>query len=103
MANIEIKVKQLDDCSLLWDDECDDFDFEVVERSGWEDEGKYQHKSVILKRLSDGTFWRWWETRSGSYFTEYYYGSDDEDVWTFTQVKPKEVTVTEWENVEAAG
>jgi len=66
--------------------------YEVVERGPWEDDGKYQNKSIILRDTTDGTFWRYWITRTGSYYSEYYYTYDTEIV----HVEKEEVTVTRW-------
>lgn len=74
--------------------------YEVVERSPWEDEGKYQFMSVILQDKTDGTYWRYWITRSGSYFTEYYYDYSDVSKVEIEQVEKVEVTVTEWKAVK---
>lgn len=52
-----------------------DFPYEMVEKSEWLDDGKYQHCEVIFK-IPDGRHFVFGVTRSGSYFTEYDYQFD---------------------------
>lgn len=59
-----------------------EYGLDIVDESDWDDQGKYQYKDVtgILCRISeDGSITKYdiavtqYITRSGSYFSEYYY------------------------------
>ena len=58
---------------------------DIVDESNWDDQGKYQYKDVtgiLCKSLEDGSVTKYdvavtqYITRSGSYFSDYYYGYD---------------------------
>lgn len=65
----------------------------LVELGDWEDDGKYQYQEKIV-RIKD-EFYSWTITRSGSYFTEYYYERPTE----IYRVEEKTKTITYWEDV----
>ena len=70
--------------------------FSIVEEGDWVDEGKYELRASIVKHEPSETYWELHSDRSGSYYTDWYYGKTD-----ITQVEPKEetVVVTKWVKV----
>lgn len=72
----------------------DGFEYEFYESSGASDEGKYTTWESIYKR-SDGKFFVQYNSKSGSYFSDYefYYGDE------LYEVEQKEVVTTEWVRV----
>ena len=68
---------------------------EEVEDGGWEDNGKYSHQTSIFK-CDQGNHFLIQNTRSGSYFTDYDYGTP-----YVSQVKPVLETITRvvWKDV----
>ncbi len=78
---------------------CEEYseEFDVVEVSGWVDDGKYEFCTAII---SDGTkYYRFCISRSGSNFTDWNYDWEDMDEITCCEVVQKEVITTIWERV----
>ena len=79
-------------------DDCTDEKFEWIEESGWEDEGKYSYKDMIFK--FEDKFYRVNISRSGSYFSDYYYSYED---WgkeiECNEVEKQSVTIEKWVKV----
>lgn len=67
----------------------------VVFQGKWRDDGKYSRQQTVFS--CEGKHYQVWESRSGSYFSDYYYDSENwpEEV-ECDEVEPVEVTVTEW-------
>lgn len=81
--------------SLCWDDWTDNF--VVADRGRWVVEGKYDYMRLIIYHTETQRYYQYCFTRSGSYFTEYYYGIDDEpDEIEIREVVPHKVTRTKW-------
>jgi hypothetical protein len=68
-----------------------ELEYDEVEDEGWDDDGKYSFNYVIYK--IEGKYYGFCQTRSGSYFTDYYYSVDevqelpkkeDETIFTIT-------------------
>lgn len=73
-------------------------DYEVVEDGDWISEGKYEYKEIVFK--FEGKYYRLSDSRSGSYFTDYHYESEDwDDEVEVETVVPKKVTTTKWVKV----
>jgi exonuclease SbcC len=76
-----------------------DTPLELVEDGDWEDDGKYQYRDVIFKY--DDKFYRVTDSRSGSYFSDYYYGHEDwGDEIECPEVEKIEVVTHEWKSKE---
>lgn len=64
----------------LYKENFNDFDFEpdegeslkIIEEGEWEQDGKYQYRSIIVQ--FNGDYIQISESRSGSYHTDWYYG-----------------------------
>lgn len=67
--------------------------YEIIEDNGWQDEGKYSYKDVIIKHKDK--FYSITFDRSGSYYSHYEYDFDYMDT-NWPEVEKKEVTVTKW-------
>lgn len=67
-----------------------------------EDQGKYQYEQSIFLHLPTGKFYGFFATRSGSYFSEYHYGyeEDSDGKVELLEVKPKKVVTIRWEVVK---
>lgn len=73
--------------------------FEVVDDGNWICSGAYDRKEVIFKK--DGKFWSVSEDRSGSYYTDYNYGSEyDKGPLKATEVEKVKVVTYIWEAVK---
>lgn len=93
-----IKVEKTEEFLECVSDYCDDdYEFEFVIATDWIQDYKYQYRDIILKRKSDGTFWRHSEMRTGSPFTDWHYEGDSDATVTLVQVKEVEVVVKKWE------
>jgi hypothetical protein len=80
-----------DDCSNWY----------LIEQGKWEDDGKYSYREVILQFDEDKAFYIYWESRSGSYFSDYYYAIEDEqDEIELAEVEKKEKVTYEWVTVK---
>jgi len=64
-------VEQSDDESAEYLIDCTDIEYEVVEEGDWIDDGKYQHRNFDVK--IDGKYYSFSESRSGSYYTDWYH------------------------------
>lgn len=71
-------------------------DFLVIEEGDWISEHKYEYSSHILKHKPTDTHWMLGCSRSGSYYTDYYY--DRTEIQQVTPVQ-EVVTVTKWMKV----
>jgi hypothetical protein len=69
-------------------------------QGNWVSEGKYDYRDNILQ-TKDGKFYSHVESRSGSYFTDYYYSWENEpDEIELTEVREVEKTIKVWEAVD---
>ena len=70
--------------------------FETIEEGNWTDDGKYSFlEDCIIKHIPTETFWSIGQSRSGSYYSDYYYG----DIG-FGQVEKKTKTIEYWADVK---
>ena len=78
-------------------DRINGFEIEVVEDGEWEDGGKYQDKTTIVRFLewNPEKFYAYNLSRSGSYFTIFEY---DEPSYLYEVVKKEKIT-HEWVSV----
>lgn len=76
--------------------------YEVIDEGDWDDQGKYQYKTMIVKNKETGKFYEYTIQRSGSYFSDYYYSTDGEPFVDAVEVERKERTIVEiyWKNVD---
>ena len=70
--------------------------YEIVEEGEWISGGKWEHKETIFKDTETGQCYKICVSRSGSYYSDYYYEDDYEAV----AVKPVEKVITVWEEVQ---
>ena len=96
---------KLIDLIELWRGEGIYESLEHIETSNWEDDGKYSYCDVIFKY--DSKIYLWTITRSGSYFTDYYYDWEDidsskrkETYIESTEVERVEVIKYEWRKIK---
>lgn len=69
---------------------------ESIDVSEWEQEGKYQYRYIVFLEKKTGLYWRYWQRRSGSPFSDWCY----ED-WNLREiechtVREKEIRTTIW-------
>lgn len=70
--------------------------YEIVDSGDWIDDGKYSYKETVFK-ADDGNFYSLISSRSGSYFSDYYYDSEDwGDEVEVSQVEKIAVTKIVW-------
>ena len=78
------KLKELVKNSDDTDAEClldsNKISYTLYEEEEWVDEGKYQHSCLYVE--IEGKYYGFSQSRSGSYYSDYYYSIDD--VWEFT-------------------
>jgi hypothetical protein len=89
-----MKIKSKLAKKLMFRDTGDEMDGFVVKDPGeWIDEGKYSHKETIVK--FGESYYSIFDSRSGSYFSDYYNDSDDwgEEI-EIDEVIPKQITKT---------
>lgn len=72
-------------------------DWELVEDGEWVDNGKWDHCTQVVKELATGKFYEYHLSRSGSYYTDYYYSHEDylPEIYEVQKVT-KTITVDEW-------
>lgn len=76
---------------ICWEDTDE---FKIVEDGDWVDDGKYSHREVIFSK--ENKFYSLSVSRSGSYYTDYYYDWEDTDKFECPEVEAVEKTVTVW-------
>ena len=86
---IKITSKQAEE--IVFDDT---EEFEIVDIGEWVGEGKYEFCRVIL--LKDNKNYRLDISRSGSYFTDWYYCWKDTDSYDCPEVEQVEIKKMEW-------
>ena len=69
-------------------------EFEIVEKSDWISEGKYEYRDYIFK--SGDKFFELSVSRSGSHFTDWYYCWEDQTEFECSEVEKFEVLKTVW-------
>jgi hypothetical protein len=57
-------------------------------------------KEVILQDKNTEKYYRYYFSRAGSYFTEYFYDIDNVDEVELEEVEPVELVITGWKKVE---
>jgi len=95
----EIATKDLLD--LLDDEVAEAGGFKVHHEGGWISNDKYEYRDIIFQEIATGKFYKYVDSRSGSYYTDYHYSRDytTATVFNIEEVKPVEVTITKWESV----
>lgn len=80
--------------AILWDYEIEGFEFEQIEKSAWEDQGKFQSCQVIFKQ--NNKFYSFIAYRSGNYWSGYEMEFwDDEAI----EVQKQMFVSSEWKSV----
>lgn len=75
--------------------------FKCVHDGAWEDDGKYDLREKIFQDTNTNKFYGLYDSRSGSYYTDYWYESDDwKDEVQLQEVEAKQKTITEWKAVK---
>lgn len=79
-----------------------DENYEVIDDGDWDDHGKYQYKTMIVWNKETNKFYQYSIQRSGSYFSDYYYDTDDEPFVDAVEVEERERTIVEtyWKVVD---
>lgn len=95
----KIKVINDEDFQECLYGDCDGYNFELVEEGEWTQDYKYQHRNIILRRISDGTFWMHSEARTGSPFTDWHYQNSGSEYIELVQVERVEIKTHEWKVV----
>ncbi|AAY46281.1 hypothetical protein VP3_0024 [Vibrio phage VP3] len=74
-----------------------DDDFKLIEEGDWNQDHKYQRSTSIVQHNKTKTFWSITRSRSGSPFSDWYYGEA-----YVTRVTPvvRTIQVTSWEEVK---
>lgn len=69
--------------------------FKTVDVGEWQDDGKYSHREYVFEH--NGSFYLVTNSRTGSYYSDYYYSSEDwpDDVECI-EVVQRPVTKLEW-------
>ena len=68
----------------------------IVESLEWVSDGKYELGSVVFKN-KEGQFFQIHDNRTGSYYTDYYFGHEDwSDEVEADEVVPVQKTITEY-------
>ena len=73
----------------------------LIKDGDWIDDGKYDYRTLIWQDTKTFKYWSISESRSGSYYSDYYYDSEDASSFTLSEVYPVEVVVTQWNSVMA--
>lgn len=72
-------------------------DFDLIEDGQWVSGGKYEYCTQVVKELATGKFYQYDLSRSGSYYTDYYYSHEDylPEIYEVQKVT-KTITIDEW-------
>lgn len=91
-----MKINVDDAKALFWEDDTDDYIF--VETTPFESDGKWEHASCIFQ-FEDKNY-RFYVSRSGSYYTDYTYDWEYGDTIECEEVIKTEVVIEQWETVK---
>lgn len=73
--------------------------FTVIEEGEWVVDGKYEHKRTVVQHDESQRYFALYESRSGSYFSDYHYDeieTDSEGMVELDEVFPEEVTTIQY-------
>lgn len=91
MSNVVLK-KELVEAIFDWEE----VEFWSIKEEGeWIDDGKYSFRESVLFNELTGKYYSVSQSRSGSYYTDYYY-DDHTDITDDDEVEQKEFTVIRW-------
>lgn len=93
-----MKITSKDAMEITFDDLRDDSDFKLIEEGTWIDDGKYSYIESIFE--CKGKTYSLDCTRSGSYFSDYYYCWEDQDTYECREVKKIEVIAHKWVSID---
>ncbi|WP_090739420.1 hypothetical protein [Paenibacillus sp. Mc5Re-14] len=93
---MKLKLTEEQRKSILLEKDIEGFDYESVEQSDWEDQGKFQSCEVIFKH--EGKYYAFYAYRHGSYWSSYEIDFYDDDV---TEVTKEAYTSYRWVQVKA--
>lgn len=96
---MQITLRQLRDIYFEDSDYQDGGKFVKVEEGEWKDDGKYQSCKIIFKDTTTDKHYSYWVSRSGSYFSEWYYDQFDYNLdgkEEVSEVKLQEVIIKKW-------
>jgi hypothetical protein len=100
MAYVRAKFKKADLLAIEDDDEPEGF--EIVSEGEYVSEGKWERREIIFSFC--GKNYTLVSSRSGSYYSDYYYASEDwPDEQECLEVVPVSRTITTWEMVTDNG
>jgi hypothetical protein len=72
--------------------------FRLVYDSGWEDDGKYSYSRLVFQDIETELYYSLELSRTGSYYTDYYYCWEDwSDEVELTEVFKKEKVIVVYE------
>ena len=74
--------------------------YEFVEGEEWVDDGKYSYCETIVRDVTTNQYYRFYVSRSGSYFTDYYYDWEDQKEYEAEEVHRVTKTIKVWEKVD---
>ena len=89
-----------DDLVELWRDEGEYNGLEFIECDDWVVNHKYEHCTLIFK--FEGKHYGWHMSRSGSYYTDYYYSHEDEKESECYEVEQVQVVKIVWQAVKVS-
>ena len=72
--------------------------WKVIKDGDWVCDGKWEFLNMVVQNEETGKYYSYDLTRSGSYYSDYYYQHTEDGGVELTEVVPKEVTVvqTQW-------
>lgn len=75
-------------------------EYNVIEQGEWIDDGKYSYSYIIVSPITNpDIYYIIYKSRSGSYYTDYYYDIEDMKELELFQVKRVEKIIYDWEGV----
>lgn len=80
----------------------DGYPYTMIENGDWVSSGKWEYQEGVVLHNETGKYYKYELSRSGSYYTEYYYPHIEDDKGVkLKEVKPveKTIVVTNWEYI----
>lgn len=76
-------------------------DWVMIEKNDWVSSGKWEDQTCIVKNVTSGKYYEYELSRSGSYYSDYYYNHQEEGGVHLNEVVPYEetVVVVKWKYV----
>lgn len=101
MTSLFVKLEDFEEISEARSIPRDGDEWQMIEDGDWVSDGKYDLTTSVVKHIESGKYYQYSLSRTGSYYSDYYYSHHDDGGVELDEVVPveKTVVITEWKFV----